>query len=104
MEINLDYFYRQHRILSANDFETTTPGYALMNGSLGFDLGGPHGKTLAKFAFIAQNIFDKAYQYHLSRLKYAPENPATGRRGIFNMGRNFVLKLTVPFEGRIRKK
>ncbi|MAT54066.1 MAG: TonB-dependent receptor [Saprospirales bacterium] len=104
VEINLDYFYRQHRILSANDFETTTPGYALMNGSLGFDLGGPHGKTLAKFAFIAQNIFDKAYQYHLSRLKYAPENPATGRRGIFNMGRNFVLKLTVPFEGRIRKK
>ncbi len=103
-ELNLEYFYRQHRILSANNFETTTPAYILMNGSLGFELTNARGKTRAKFALIAQNIFDKAYQYHLSRLKYAPENPATGRQGIFNMGRNFVLKMTVPFEGHIRKK
>lgn len=104
VELNIEHYYRQHRILSANDFETTTPGYTLMNGSMGFDLSSSQGKTLAKFTFIAENIFDKAYQYHLSRLKYAPENPATGRRGIYNMGRNFVLKLTVPFEGKIQKK
>ena len=103
-EINLDYFYRQHRILSANDFETATPSYALLNGSAGFDLTGKSTKTMARVVFIVQNIFDKAYQYHLSRLKYAPVNPATGRRGIFNMGRNFVLKLTIPIQGAIMQE
>lgn len=33
---------------------------------------------------------DKAYQNHLNRLKYAPENLLTGRTGVFNMGRNLA--------------
>jgi iron complex outermembrane recepter protein len=36
-----------------------------------------------------------SYQSHLSRLKYAPENIATGRTGVFNMGRNVSLKLII---------
>ena len=39
---------------------------------------------------------DVAYQNHLSRLKYADENPLTGRSGVFDMGRNLTFKLTVP--------
>lgn len=35
----------------------------------------------------AQNIFDRAYQNHLNRLKEG---------GIYNMGRNIVMKVSVP--------
>ena len=41
----------------------------------------------------AENLADVAYQSHLSRLKYAPQNPLTGRNGVYNMGRNINLKL-----------
>ena len=41
----------------------------------------------------AENLADAAYQSHLSRLKYAPNNPLTGRSGVYNMGRNISLKL-----------
>jgi iron complex outermembrane receptor protein len=38
-----------------------------------------------------------AYQNHLSRLKYAAINEATGRVGVFNMGRNFSFKVNILF-------
>jgi len=37
-----------------------------------------------------------AYQNHLSRLKYTPVNLATGRSGVFNMGRNASIKVNIP--------
>jgi iron complex outermembrane receptor protein len=51
---------------------------------------------LLSFVFLANNLLDIGYQSHLNRLKYAPENPATGRIGIYNMGRNFAIKMMVP--------
>ena len=55
------------------------------------------GKTTFIHALCeAMNITDVAYQNHLSRLKYTEENVATGRAGVFNMGRNFSIKLNVP--------
>ena len=42
------------------------------------------------------NIADVAYQSHLSRLKYAPANYATGRIGVYNMGRNGSFKIRIP--------
>ena len=44
----------------------------------------------------ALNIGDVAYQSHLSRLKYAATNLSTGRTGVFNVGRNFGIKINVP--------
>ena len=44
---------------------------------------------------IGDNLANVAYQSHLSRLKYGPENLTTGRMGIFNMGRNVSVKLIV---------
>ena len=99
-----DYFFKQDRILSANDFETPTPAYGLWDANIGVDWTNKAGKTRATVLFAATNILDKTYQDHLNRLKYAPLNPATGRQGIFNMGRNFTLKLEVPLEGQISKK
>jgi iron complex outermembrane receptor protein len=54
------------------------------------------GNDLFSIYFSVNNVFDKAYQNHLSRLKYAAENEVTGRRGVFGMGRNFSLKIIVP--------
>lgn len=91
MECNL----RQSKIYSAHRTETTTPSYTLINLSAGTDIY-YHGKKRASVIFIANNIFDKAYQNHLSRLKYTDTNEITGRQGIFNMGRNFGIKVLVP--------
>lgn len=46
------------------------------------------------------NVFDRAYQSHLSRLKYfePQETINTGYRGIYNMGRNFALKLVFSYQ------
>jgi iron complex outermembrane receptor protein len=52
---------------------------------------------------VVNNILDTGYQDHLNRLKYAPENPATGRRGVFNMGRNVSVKVVFPFSFREAK-
>ncbi|MBQ2130025.1 MAG: hypothetical protein II431_01655, partial [Prevotella sp.] len=55
-----------------------------------------HKKKIATLHIIANNIFDRAYQNHLSRLKYADVNPITGRQGVFDMGRNICMKLLIP--------
>ena len=44
----------------------------------------------------AENLLNRCYQSHLSRLKYANVNSVTGRQGIHNMGRNIIFKLVVP--------
>jgi iron complex outermembrane receptor protein len=55
------------------------------------------GKTIFSIYLAGNNIFDKAYQNHLNRLKYTDLNSRTGRAGVFNMGRNFSIKVNVPF-------
>ena len=48
--------------------------------------------------FDGTNLTNKAYQNHLSRLKYTDVNPVTGRQGVLNMGRNIIVKLAIPLE------
>ena len=72
-----------------------TPGYALLSLSAGTDIQ-VKGRKIAEFHITADNLLDKAYQNHLSRLKYADENVITGRRGVYNMGRNITFKVVVP--------
>jgi iron complex outermembrane receptor protein len=47
---------------------------------------------------MGNNLFDVAYQDHLSRLKYFEPYPGSpvGHPGIYNMGRNFSIKIDVP--------
>ena len=91
----LDCFLRQSHIYRADGTETPTPAYALLSLSAGTDLQ-LRGKKVAEFYIIADNLLNHAYQNHLSRLKYADENSFTGRRGVFNMGRNITFKVVVP--------
>jgi iron complex outermembrane receptor protein len=51
---------------------------------------------VAELHVIADNLLNRAYQNHLSRLKYADVNNVTGRCGVYNMGRNITFKLVVP--------
>ncbi len=95
IKAELDNTFKQNHPFTGFDTETTTPAYSLLNAGFGGDVLS-NGKTLFSLFFSANNITDVAYQSHLSRLKYAPENIVTGRVGVFNMGRNFSLKLDIP--------
>ncbi|WBO84408.1 TonB-dependent receptor [Hymenobacter yonginensis] len=92
----VEHNLQQNRIFSAFDTETRTPGYTLVNLGLGSDLTNAKDKTLFSVYLTLNNVFDVAYQNHLSRLKYTAINYATGRQGVFNMGRNLSVKLIVP--------
>ena len=95
--IGLECHLKQDRIFAANDTETRTPSYTLLNASAGTDVL-HRGKRLFSVYLTATNLLNRAYQSHLSRLKYADVNPVTGRRGVYNMGRNVTLKLLVPIK------
>jgi iron complex outermembrane receptor protein len=97
LHINLesDYTFKQDHPFTGFDTETATPDYWLINAGIGGDFVSK-GKALFSLRFTAYNLGDVAYQNHLSRLKYAAVNNVTGRTGVFNMGRNFGIKLNVP--------
>ena len=97
VSVGVDYTFKQNHFYGLCDTETATPAYALLNASAGTDIM-YRNRRLASLAVVATNITDKAYQNHLSRLKMLDVNEVTGRRGVFNMGRNFTFKLTIPLE------
>jgi len=95
--IGIDVNAKQSHCYLANGTETETPAYVLLNASAGTDIK-LSSKFTATVRLIANNLLNKAYQSHLSRLKYADVNSVTGRMGVFNMGRNITLKLELPLE------
>jgi iron complex outermembrane recepter protein len=98
LKIGMEYYAKQNRIYSLDNTETITPGYILFSAGAGADIMNRKGKVLLTINVSGNNITDVAYQSHLSRLKYFeqyPNNP-TGRRGIYDMGRNISFKFTVP--------
>jgi iron complex outermembrane receptor protein len=95
IRIGLDYDFEQNNYFSAYNTETGSQAYTLINTSVGISFNLFNESEHSTLLFSIENLTDKAYQNHLSRLKYAPVNPATGRVGIFNMGRNFNIKLIV---------
>ena len=96
IKLELDNTFDQDKTFYAYDTETFTKGYTLFNAGIGGDITGANKRTLLSLHFIANNLTDVAWQSHLSRLKYAPINEATGNRGVYNMGRNFSIKANIP--------
>lgn len=94
--INLqsNYNFAQNNAFTAYNTETTTPAFWLMNATIGVDIFTKEKKRLSIFVF-AKNMFNTAYQSHLSRLKYLPENFANGRMGVFEPGINIGIKAIV---------
>ena len=96
--IGVEHYFRQNHYYMADDTETATPAYTLLSLSAGTDILLRNGRKLCELYLIADNLLNSAYQSHLSRLKYADINNRTGRRGIFNPGRNFTIKLIFPLQ------
>jgi iron complex outermembrane receptor protein len=95
MKAELENTLAQTRPFTGFDTETKTPGYTLINAGFGGQVFS-NNKPLFNLYIAANNLADVAYQSHLSRLKYAATNNVTGRNGVFNMGRNFSIKLNIP--------
>jgi iron complex outermembrane recepter protein len=97
INMQLDNVFAQNNPFVGYNTETVTSAYTILN--IGFSTQVQHkNKTLFSVSLVGQNIADVAYQNHLNRLKYGPINEATGRMGVFNMGRNFSLKINVPLQ------
>lgn len=94
-----DVYATQNHFYAADDTETATPGYSLFSIGTGITIKNKANNTLFDLSVMADNVFDKAYQSHLNRLKYFEyyQTSPTGRYGIYNMGRNISFRLTVPF-------
>lgn len=97
-----DKTFKQDKFFSGYDTETATDGYWLLNAGLGADVNNKKNKILFSLHIGIMNIGDITWQNHLSRLKYAAENMITGRKGVFNAGRNFSVKLNIPLEFTIK--
>jgi iron complex outermembrane receptor protein len=95
VSLQLDNVAAQNNPFTGYNTETATPGYSLLNIGMGTQVNHKN-KQLFSISLVAQNVTDVAYQNHLSRLKYTDENMLTHRIGVYNMGRNFSLKLNVP--------
>lgn len=96
-KLELDHNFAQENAFTTYNTETASSSFTLLNAGFGTEFQ-KNGKTIAGIYFVVSNLADVAYQHHLNRLKYAGENPATGKTGVYNMGRNFSIKLNVPLE------
>jgi iron complex outermembrane receptor protein len=98
IKVGLQYYAAQNRALLYNGTETKTRSYTLVDAGVGAEVINKKGRELFNFGIYITNLLDAAYQSNMSRLKYFDNYPVngTGRSGIYNMGRNWSFKLTVP--------
>jgi len=97
LSAGVEYNLRQDKYYALDDTETPTPDYAVFNISAGMDLH-IFGHNCIELTLSCQNLFDKVYQPHLSRLKYLDTNSPSGRQGVSAMGRNFCIKVNIPVD------
>lgn len=95
--IGIEDYFKQDRIYYKFGNETVTPSYVLLNAAIGTDILF-RNKTICSIYLSGNNLGNVAYQSNMSRIKYADINHVTGRTGVYNMGRNFSIKLVVPFD------
>lgn len=96
ISIGMEWNLCQNHYYALDDTETTTPAYALFNLSAGMDLH-VFGHNCIELAVVCQNLFDKVYQSHLSRLKYADD------QGISGIGRIICMKVNIPIDIHLNK-
>lgn len=95
--VEMDYSFKQAHAFTAFNTETLTNDYKIIHAGIGGNITHKE-KVICSIYIGATNIGDVAYQNHLSRLKYTAINNVTQRQGVFNMGRNFSVKINVPLE------
>jgi iron complex outermembrane receptor protein len=97
-KVQVAMYAAQNRVYLAGNTESATPGYMLLNAGLGSDITNHAGKTIFNIGVFGNNLLNVAYQDNLSRLKYFEGYPSDprGHLGIYNMGRNVGVKISVP--------
>jgi iron complex outermembrane receptor protein len=98
VKFEIEHSFRQNRAYLADNTETPTNAYTLLNAGFGGDLMNKRNKPVLSLFIQVNNLSDIAYQSHMSRLKYFEPYPNnfSGRSGIYNMGRNISCKLIIP--------
>ncbi|HET6225092.1 MAG TPA: TonB-dependent receptor, partial [Bacteroidia bacterium] len=95
LKLEVENYLKQDKFYIAYGTETATPAYTLLNLGAGTEIKNKDHVFCSLYISV-NNLLDAAYQNNLSRLKYTPENYATGRMGVYGMGRNVSVKLIVP--------
>ncbi|MEO5648447.1 MAG: TonB-dependent receptor, partial [Ginsengibacter sp.] len=97
-KIEAEYSAAQNRYMALHNTETSTTAYALFHISLNTKINLSKMYDL-QFQVQVNNIFDKAYQSNLSRLKYFEyySQSTNGHLGMYNMGRNICAKAILSF-------
>lgn len=92
VKLEWDYHSYQSHFYRADNTETYTPAYTLINAGCGTTIF----KKVTLFLGI-DNIFNVAYQSNMNRLKYFEyySYSPNGHYGIYNMGRNMSIKVSV---------
>lgn len=100
LKVAMEYYAKQNRVYLADNTETPTSGYTLLDAGIGANVTRNNGKVLFRFHLSATNIFNVAYQSHLSRLKYFEQYPInwSGHSGIYDMGTNVSFKIEIPID------
>jgi iron complex outermembrane receptor protein len=100
VKVQLEYYAPQDRAFLAYNTETPTEGYTLFNAGVGGSFTNKKGRTVMSVYLNGDNLFNTAYYDHLSRLKYFLFSPTDTdpTHGIYNMGRNISLKLSIPLD------
>jgi len=88
IKLGTEYAFAQNH---PSDFETSTNAYFLTHAGVGLEL--PVSDHTFRFSIQFRNLFNTAYTDHLSLLKEI---------GFYNMGRNVVIGVSIPFH--IHKK
>ncbi len=89
VKLGMECYLRQNHAYTADNTEKPTPSYTLLNFTAGTEIL-RHHRNVCTLSLNIDNLTDRAYQSHLSRLKYA------GEKGFCNMGRNFSVKASFP--------
>ena len=75
----------QNHVPPNSDYVPPPKGYSLLNGGIGFSI--PIKNQLISISFTANNILNTVYRDYLNRFRYYANE----------LGRNFTLRLKVPF-------
>jgi len=103
VKLGLTQYWGQRNIYSALTTEIPSASYSLWNAGLGTNIAKPKsGKVFCSLYLNCTNLTNLAYADHLNLAQYfysVNGNQVTVTRqnqGIYNMGRNFSLKLVFP--------
>lgn len=85
-ELNWQYVAEQKRVPPNQDYKAPPPAYQLFDINMGFRI--PFYKQHINVSASVKNVFNVSYRDYLNRFRYFSDEA----------GRNFVLRLTIPFE------